>query len=203
MRNRALFQKSLGVLSVSIAFAYSSVAFSFCEDRWETTQIQMVQLALLLRDFKRVCGSFPTTAQGLDAMARRDRAPDCKRWKPFIQNGRIPQDAWGRDFLYLSDGNRFTIDGSFGIFITDDSPTTIKFADWADTHFWSHRGSCDTSMGEIVFRVISFLIGLAVLFFSFRQWSRFKVWERLLALPILVAVGFFFLLLSAFSLMKR
>lgn len=80
------------------------------EARVETTKNQMRTLGMILDDFKRVCGRYPTTEQGLDALIKKENAPDCKNWSDdFIKGGKLPQDAWGRDFAYLSDGGKYEL----------------------------------------------------------------------------------------------
>jgi general secretion pathway protein G len=72
----------------------------------------MRQLMTVLDDFKRVCGFYPTTDQGLDALVHAPQGqPQCKNYDPagFIQGGHLPKDGWDHDFLYESDGNKFVI----------------------------------------------------------------------------------------------
>jgi type II secretion system protein G len=65
-------------------------------------------------------GSYPTTSQGLQALASRPSA-DGKRWGgPYIQG--IPNDPWGHAYLYRSDGNTYALKslGLDGIESADD-----------------------------------------------------------------------------------
>ena len=79
----------------------------FDEARVNTTKNQIRSLSMVLDDFRRVCGRYPTTEQGLDALIKKENAPDCKNWDEFIK--KLPQDAWNRDFTYTSDGNNTEI----------------------------------------------------------------------------------------------
>ena len=80
------------------------------EARVSTTKNQIRQLGLLLDDFRRVCGQYPTTEQGLDALIKKENAPNCKNYPDeFIKGGKLPQDAWAKDFSYMSDGNKYEI----------------------------------------------------------------------------------------------
>jgi general secretion pathway protein G len=59
-------------------------------------------------------GTYPTTAQGLEALVRRpDRPPVPRAWSPSGYLERVPADPWGNPYVYVSDGSRFTL-RSFG-----------------------------------------------------------------------------------------
>ena len=42
----------------------------FDKAKVDSTKIQMKQLGVILEDFRRVCGFYPTTDQGLDALVQ-------------------------------------------------------------------------------------------------------------------------------------
>lgn len=52
-------------------------------------------------------GSYPTTAQGLDALRQEpSAAPQPKHWKgPYMKN-EIPSDPWGNAYVYRSPGTQ-------------------------------------------------------------------------------------------------
>ncbi len=55
-------------------------------------------------------GGYPTTEQGLDALVHQpDKPPVPRAWNPNGYLERVPADPWGNAYLYLSDGNRFTL----------------------------------------------------------------------------------------------
>ena len=55
-------------------------------------------------------GSYPATAQGLGALVRRpDTPPVPRNWNPNGYLERVPVDPWGNPYVYVSDGNRFTL----------------------------------------------------------------------------------------------
>lgn len=73
-------------------------------------QIKLLQA--VLGDYKRYCHRYPTTEQGLAALAARpDRAPDCPDYpeSTFVVDGRVPVDPWGRSYTYTSDGGSYTL----------------------------------------------------------------------------------------------
>lgn len=99
----------VAIIGLIMGMVGLNVMRRFDEARVDTTNTQMRSLKMLLSDFKRVCGNYPTTEQGLDALAHKEAAPNCKNWTPFIENGKIPQDAWGHDFIYTASGDNYEI----------------------------------------------------------------------------------------------
>ena len=84
----------------------------FDEAKVNTTKIQIRQLGVVLDDFRRVCGFYPTTDQGLDALIHQPTGGrPCKNYDPdgFIKDHKLPQDGFGNDFLYTSDGSSYEI----------------------------------------------------------------------------------------------
>ncbi len=81
------------------------------EARVSTTKNQIRSLGLMLDDFKRVCGNYPSTEQGLDALVKRENAPNCKNYEPdgFIKGGKLPRDAWDANFGYVATGSDYVI----------------------------------------------------------------------------------------------
>ncbi|WP_028583033.1 type II secretion system major pseudopilin GspG [Desulfogranum mediterraneum] len=68
-------------------------------------QIQSIEQALKL--YKLDNGQYPSTEQGLQALVE---APSvgrlAKRWRSggYLEKGKVPQDPWGNEFIYLSPG---------------------------------------------------------------------------------------------------
>ena len=55
-------------------------------------------------------GGYPTTEQGLDALVKKpDRPPVPRTWNPNGYLERVPADPWGRPYLYVADGGRYTL----------------------------------------------------------------------------------------------
>lgn len=54
---------------------------------------------------------YPSTEQGLQALvAKPGGSPEARNWKQGGYMDRLPQDPWGRDYIYLSPGQRGEID---------------------------------------------------------------------------------------------
>lgn len=73
------------------------------EAKIETTKIQMKAIKDALEQYKLDNGIYPTTEQGIRALFEKPTIPPVPaRWRQYLD--KFPQDAWGRDFLYLSPG---------------------------------------------------------------------------------------------------
>jgi len=63
------------------------------------------RLASVLDMYKLDVGSYPTSAQGLQALLTRPQG--VARWNgPYVQGNKVPDDPWGRPFQYRSPGQR-------------------------------------------------------------------------------------------------
>ena len=71
------------------------------------TQIEMLSTAL--DNYRLDAGSYPTTAQGLEALRDRpSRPPVPANWRgPYLRRA-LPADPWGRAYLYRSPGEKNT-----------------------------------------------------------------------------------------------
>jgi len=68
-------------------------------------QIESFETALKL--YKLDNGTYPTTDQGLQALIEEpESGPQAKKWRRggYLEKGRLPQDPWGSNFIYLSPG---------------------------------------------------------------------------------------------------
>lgn len=69
--------------------------------------ILAIQNALDL--YKLDNGFYPSTDQGLFALVEKpNTSPTPRNWKPYLKS--LPQDPWGRDYLYLSPGQHSEVD---------------------------------------------------------------------------------------------
>jgi len=108
---------AITLLGVVGTLVVTNVIDSLREGETNSTKIQIKNLGNILLDYKRKCGLYPTSDQGLDALVQAPTSgKECKRYPPngFIEGGRIPEDPWGNEFLYESDGRDYTII-SFGV----------------------------------------------------------------------------------------
>lgn len=108
---------AITLLGVVGTLVVTNVIDSLREGETSSTKIQIRNLGNILLDYKRKCNVYPTTDQGLEALVEAPTSgKECKRYPPngFIKDGNIPEDPWGNEFLYESDGRKYTVT-SFGV----------------------------------------------------------------------------------------
>jgi general secretion pathway protein G len=98
----------IGLIGTLVA---TNVMKRFDEAKISAAYAQMRQLGVVLDDFRRVCGFYPSTEQGLDALVKAPQGRECKNYDPegFIKGGHVPKDPWGFDYVYESDSNKYVI----------------------------------------------------------------------------------------------
>jgi len=70
-------------------------------------RMQMESIETALKLYKLDNGTYPTTEQGLQALVEAPAVGELARnWREggYLDKGRIPQDPWGGDYIYLSPG---------------------------------------------------------------------------------------------------
>ncbi len=101
----------LTLLAMAGAFVGTKLISRYKEGQVKSTKIQMRQLAVVLTDFRRVCGRYPTTDEGLDAIVEKPGSLDCPNYDPegFIAGGKVPKDGFENDYIFESDGYKYVI----------------------------------------------------------------------------------------------
>lgn len=92
-------------------FVATNVMRRFEEAKVNATKVQIQQMGPILDDYRRVCGTYPTMDQGLEALMKKPGS-GCTNWDsagPFIKGNKLPNDGWDRPFNYESDGNKYKI----------------------------------------------------------------------------------------------
>lgn len=103
---------ALTLLAVAGTMVTTTVLDRLAEGNKTATITQIRNLGTILLDYKRKCGKFPTSDQGLQALIEKPTGgKECKRYPSngFIQGGKVPADAWETEFYYESDGRKYTI----------------------------------------------------------------------------------------------
>lgn len=96
----------IALIALVGTFVTSNIIARFNEGKVKATKIQIKQLGAVLDDYRRVCGRYPTTDQGLDALVNKPSAPpECKNWGPESFVKKVPKDGFDNDFAYESDGS--------------------------------------------------------------------------------------------------
>jgi len=103
---------ALTLLGIAGTFVAGKIFDQLHEGQVSSTRIQMQHLTERLKEFRRHCGNYPTTDQGLQALVTKPTVgTECKRYNPggYIEGGIVPKDAWDEDYIYDSDGKTFNI----------------------------------------------------------------------------------------------
>jgi len=102
---------ALTLLALAGTFVVSNVFDSLREGEINSAKIQIQKIGEILTDYRRKCGKYPLTDQGLDALVTSPGEDACRRYPPngFIKDGKIPMDPWDNEFFYESDGRKYTI----------------------------------------------------------------------------------------------
>ncbi|MEK7286849.1 MAG: type II secretion system major pseudopilin GspG [Nitrospirota bacterium] len=81
-----------------------------------TTKIQIKNLEEGLHLYKLDSGLYPTTDQGLEALASKPSIGEIpRRWREGGYLPKVPLDAWGNKYVYLSPGTNGDFDlSSYG-----------------------------------------------------------------------------------------
>lgn len=86
--------------------------------RRQKTRMQMESIETALKLYRLDNGNYPTTEQGLQALVEPPQTGELARnWKEggYLEKGKVPKDAWGRDYIYVSPGSHGDYDiSSFG-----------------------------------------------------------------------------------------
>ena len=76
--------------------------------RVNTTEAQIGQLRTAIDIFAIDTGRVPSETEGLTALISNDSA--VPGWNgPYLRDGQLPQDAWGRGFIYALDGDQVRV----------------------------------------------------------------------------------------------
>lgn len=69
-------------------------------------RIQIESLETALKLYKLDSGVYPDTEQGLQALVQEPDTGQAGKWRAggYLDKGKLPQDPWGNDFIYLSPG---------------------------------------------------------------------------------------------------
>ena len=73
------------------------------QSRLKAAQAQIELFGAALDQFRLDTGRYPTTSEGLDAL--RTKSAAVERWAgPYLKK-EVPQDPWGRPYMYTSPGS--------------------------------------------------------------------------------------------------
>ena len=84
------------------------------EGKVDTAKLRMAGFAAALKEYRRKCGTYPSTEQGLEALINKPAGgKECRNYPPdgFLSEEypEIPLDPWDEPYYYESEGRNFTI----------------------------------------------------------------------------------------------
>lgn len=95
----------LAIIGLLVALAVSNLGGAYDNARISTADIFVKQsIKTPLFSYKIAMGDFPSTSEGLQALATPP-AGKADRWRgPYVQDGQIPLDPWKRPYQYRYPG---------------------------------------------------------------------------------------------------
>lgn len=103
---------ALTLLGIAGTFVAGRIFDQLHEGQVQSTKIQMNALAARLQEYRRKCGIYPTTEQGLQSLVSKPSGGrECRNYPAngFLETPEVPRDPWDEEFVYVSDGRSFNI----------------------------------------------------------------------------------------------
>jgi general secretion pathway protein G len=95
----------LTIISLLLGLVGPRVLSYLGESRVKTTRLQIESFGSALDLFYLDTGRYPTSSEGLDALAQRPSSVAI--WNgPYLRGGRVPADPWGHPYQYRSPTER-------------------------------------------------------------------------------------------------
>jgi general secretion pathway protein G len=91
------------IIGLIMALVGPRVLNYLAESKVKAARIQVESFASSLDLFYLDTGRYPTTSEGLAALAQRPGGVDA--WNgPYLRTGAVPKDPWGQPYIYRSPG---------------------------------------------------------------------------------------------------
>jgi general secretion pathway protein G len=91
------------IIGLIMALVGPRVLNYLAESKVKAARIQVESFASSLDLFYLDAGRYPSTSEGLAALAQRPGGIDA--WNgPYLRTGAVPNDPWGRPYIYRSPG---------------------------------------------------------------------------------------------------
>ena len=91
------------IIGLIMALVGPRVLNYLAESKVKAARIQVESFASSLDLFYLDAGRYPTTSEGLAGLAQRPGGIDA--WNgPYLRTGAVPNDPWGRPYIYKSPG---------------------------------------------------------------------------------------------------
>jgi general secretion pathway protein G len=100
----------LAILGLLAALVVPRLGGKVQEAQVQTTITQINSLAGSVEQFAIDIGRYPTAEEGLQALVERPASIPGDRWDgPYLQKNFVPDDQWGRPFVYELQEGRYII----------------------------------------------------------------------------------------------
>lgn len=97
------------IIGLIMALVGPRVLNYLAESKVKAARIQVESFSSSLDLFYLDNGRYPTTSEGLAALAQRPGAAEA--WNgPYVRGGLVPNDPWGHAYIYRSPGEHGTYD---------------------------------------------------------------------------------------------
>lgn len=97
------------IIGLIMALVGPRVLNYLAESKVKAARIQVESFSSSLDLFYLDNGRYPTTSEGLVALAQRPGAAEA--WNgPYVRGGLVPNDPWGHPYIYRSPGEHGTYD---------------------------------------------------------------------------------------------
>ncbi len=102
---------ALTLLGIAGTFVAGKIFEQLEEGKMKAADIQINTIKGTLKEFRRKCGFYPSTEDGLNALVEAPSSRECRNYPPegFLEDGFVPLDPWEYDYSYTSDGSTFEI----------------------------------------------------------------------------------------------
>ncbi len=95
----------LAILGMLIGLVAPAIMRQFASAKEKIAHQSVERLATVLDMYKLDVGTYPTTDQGLQALIAKPVGVE--RWNgPYLKGGTLPEDPWGRAFVYHNPSQR-------------------------------------------------------------------------------------------------
>lgn len=86
-------------------FAITQIMDRYDKARAKASIVQMQNLGVALDSLKLDCGRYPTTDEGLEALAEKPASFKCEAYDKngYVKNKKIPNDGFEKPFKYISE----------------------------------------------------------------------------------------------------
>jgi general secretion pathway protein G len=98
----------LAIIGLISALVGPRVLGQLTDSRERAAKLQIEAFSSALDIYFIDVGRYPTQSEGLSALVQRPG--NVQGWNgPYLRGGNVPDDPWGRDYRYTSDGRNFQI----------------------------------------------------------------------------------------------